>query len=210
MNIYTLYGFILPYFRRKRMRIFEEIFHPDQKTTILDVGGGLMNWILIGCRSRITILNIKLPMNKKTAPENYDFVEGDGTALAYPGNSFDLVYSNSVIEHVGSSEKQKRFASEVSRVSRKLWIQTPARWFFLEPHFIAPFIHYLPKGWQKRLVRWFSIWGLLTRPNQQAVNDLVDEIRLLTYKEMKSLFPDCEIRKEKFLFMTKSYIAVRK
>jgi len=50
----------------------------------------------------------------------------------------------------------------------------------------------------------------VNRPNQQQVDALVDEYRLLDYREMRELFPDCEIRRERFLGLTKSYVAVRR
>ena len=40
---------------------------------------------------------------------------------------------------------------------------------------------------------------------------MVDYTRLLTKREMKELFPDCEIRTERLLFVIpKSYIAIRR
>jgi hypothetical protein len=95
------------------------------------------------------------------------------------------------------------------RTGKSVWCQTPAKEFFIEPHFITPFIHWIPKKWQRKLLRNFSIWGLMTRPSQDYVNEMVNELRLLSYKEMRQLFPDCEIIRERFLFMTKSYIAVK-
>jgi hypothetical protein len=209
MNVHALYAIILPMFRRKRMGKLRALFLPGPETRILDVGGLPMAWNLIRCPSRITLLNVKLPSTWKSAAPNFEFVIGDGTRLDYPDHAFDLVHSNSVIEHVGSFEMQKLFAAEVSRMARKLWVQTPARCFFFEPHLLTPLIHFLPKRWQKRLARNFTLWGWLTRPDGRKVDAYLDDLRLLTYREMRSLFPDCEIRKERFLGMTKAYIAVR-
>jgi hypothetical protein len=94
-------------------------------------------------------------------------------------------------------------------VGRKLWVQTPARGFFIEPHLLAPFIHWLPIRWQRRLIRNFTPWGWFNRPTAVQVEDLLAEVRLLTRAEMEVLFPDCEILEEKFLGLTKSYVAVR-
>ena len=210
MNIHKLYGLIMPYFRGKRMALFQSVFHPNPSTKILDVGGGLGNWYLIGCQSQITILNIDIAPQLADAPPNFTFVEGDGTALKYADGEFDLGYSNSVIEHVGTYENQIKFAREICRVAKKIWVQTPARWFFVEPHIITPFIHYFPKSWQRHLIRNFSIWGLITKPSREKVNGFLEEVRLVNFSEFKSLFPDCEIKKEKFLFMTKSFIAIKR
>jgi len=101
------------------------------------------------------------------------------------------------------------FAQETRRVGRQIWVQTPAKSFFVEPHLITPFIHYLPKKIQEKLLRNFSILGLITRPSQEKVKVFLEEVRLLIYDEMAQLFPDCEIYIERFLDFAKAYIAVR-
>jgi hypothetical protein len=88
-------------------------------------------------------------------------------------------------------------------------VQTPSRWFPIEPHLIAPFIHYFSKRIQRRLIRYFTVWGWLTRPTQHQITAFLDEVRLLTYREMVELFPDCSILRERILGLTKSFIAVR-
>jgi hypothetical protein len=130
--------------------------------------------------------------------------------LPYEDGAFDLAISNLVIEHVGTWENQQRFAAEIRRVARRLWVQTPARAFLFEPHLITPVVvHWLLCGAQRRLLRNFTLWGLLTRPSHARVEEFLDEVRLLTYAEMRELFPDCEIRRERVLGWTKSYVAVR-
>ena len=96
-------------------------------------------------------------------------------------------------------------------MGRRLWIQTPAREFFIEPHFIAPFVHWLPKRIRPFVVRWMTPTGLITRMSLEKSREMVDEIRLMTRSEVETLFPDCEIITEKFLgIFTKSYVAVRR
>lgn len=160
---------------------------------------------------KITVLNTDVFSDaiKAEYPE-FTCVAGDGCDLKYSDASFDVVFSNSVIEHVGTFERQKAFAKEIRRVGKTIWVQTPAREFPVEPHFIAPFIHYYPRWLQRKTARWFTIWGLTTKPTPVQIENMLDEIRLLTYSEMKQLFPDCEIRKEKFFGLTKSYIAIRR
>ena len=84
--------------------------------------------------------------------------------LPYRPGAFDIAFSNSVIEHVGSFEEQTRFAEQLRRVATGVWVQTPARGFPLETHLLMPLIHYLPLRWQTRLVRNLTVWGWLTRP----------------------------------------------
>ncbi|NIM61889.1 MAG: hypothetical protein GTO30_09600, partial [Acidobacteria bacterium] len=93
-------------------------------------------------------------------------------------------FSNSLIEHLGSRDRQAAFASEIRRVARGLWVQTPARCFPFEPHLLGFFVHYLPVRWQRRLVRHFTFWGLNSRPSQERIDRVLRETRLLDYSEM--------------------------
>jgi hypothetical protein len=192
------------------MRKFLQTHQPTAESRILDIGGYPNTWRDTGVQSHVQMINID-PINYTPAPglPPIDTDLGDACALPYQDNSFDIVFSNSVIEHVGTFERQKDFAREARRVGRKLWIQTPARSFFIEPHLLTPFIHWFPLSVQRRLLRYFTTWGWLTKPTQKQVDDLLAEIRLLNYREMQELFPDCTILRERFFGLTKSYIAVR-
>lgn len=201
-------------FRRARWALFAKDLDPKPTDKILDVGGTPASWIkseLTGLK--VTLLNQwqfpDLPNNNKREII-FTSEKGDGCNLPYNKNEFDISYSNSVIEHVGTWENQKAFAESIRKAGRKLWVQTPAKEFVIEPHYLSPFTHWLPARIQKRMNRWITLWGWLHRPSPQKVSDMVDELRLLSFREMKILFPDCEIRREKFLgILTKSYIAVR-
>ena len=197
-------------FRKTRMRKFLKIMNPCSNERILDVGGTNFNWRLVDCENEITLLNLTIPTDTEDKyPKNFSFVAGDARDLKYGDKEFDICFSNSVIEHVGTLDDQKRFAKEVCRVGKRIWIQTPAKSFFFEPHYLTPFIHWLPKRYQKKLLKNFSVWGLITRPTKKYIDDFVNQTRLLTYKEIKNLFPECQIKCEKFLFMTKSYIVIK-
>ena len=152
-------------------------------------------------------LNMSRPHN---VPENskWEFVVGDGTTL-HSDHSFDLVFSNSVIEHVGDLEAQKRFANEMLRVGKNLYCRTPNKWFPIEPHLIAAFIHWPPHPILRKLVRYCCIWGLVAKPSQQQVDEFLRTTRLLSLNEFKQFYPGCEIRFERFFGLTKSFIAER-
>jgi ubiquinone/menaquinone biosynthesis C-methylase UbiE len=189
---------------------FIKLIDPLPNERILDVGGTIFNWRLIDCKNNVVLLNLTAQTTEdETIPNNFSFVVGDGTDLEYDNDEFDICFSNSVIEHVGSFEKQEMFAQEVCRVGKRIWVQTPAKSFFFEPHYLTPFIHWLPKRHQKMLLRNFSVWGWITRPSQQYINSFVDQTRLLTYNEIKKIFPDCMILKEKFIFFTKAYLIIK-
>lgn len=207
-----IFGLISPLFRQKRLAQFEQYIHPSPHHTMLDVGGTTAMWEQSELHvAQIHVLNLFPRWLQRQKPTLVPLLPLVGDALTLPATNeeYDIVFSNSVIEHVGTWENQLQFAAEVRRTGKRLWIQTPAREFFIEPHYLTPFIHWFPKSVQRHLLRYFSVWGWFNRPTPKAVADMVDEIRLLSHAEMKVLFPDCDILEEKLWGMTKSYIAMR-
>lgn len=140
---------------------------------------------------------------------NFAWIVADGRHLPFKDSTFDLVYSNSVIEHLGNFEDQNLFAVECRRVGRSFYVQTPNKWFFIEPHLITPFIHWLPCGIQRLLLRNFTVWGWITRPTSQYCESFMNEVRLLGSNDLQRLFPDAEIWHERFFGFSKSLIAVK-
>jgi hypothetical protein len=206
MNTQRVFAFVSTPFRRRRMKAFETQFLERPMGQILDVGGTPANWRLIDSKPQVLLLNTG------TAPDNLDsqfeYIQGDGCELPFRDQSFELVYSNSVIEHVGTIEKQQQFADEIRRVSRRYYVQTPNKWFPIEPHYLTPFVHFLPPSVRRRMLRNFTVWGLIARPSDKKCDQMIADIRLLDVSQMQMFFPEAEIRREKFLGLTKSVVAV--
>ncbi len=201
-----IFDHVFVHFRRRRMVKFFLIFDVSPTDHLLDIGGTPQTWEREAASSSqfsVTLINTR--SNGRLEGGRFTSIVGDATAMPFPDNAFDIAFSNSVIEHLSTWEQQQQFALEARRVAGKLWIQTPARSFPIEAHLLTPYIQYLPKKVQHRIVRW-TPRGLLT-PDE--VHEIVDEVRLLTYSEVQQLFPDCRILRERFLGLTKSYIAVR-
>jgi SAM-dependent methyltransferase len=200
-------------FRPRRLKFFYEIFDVREGTRILDLGGGPHLWDLAQVLGlplpRVTILNIRPPGNG-SLPACATWVIGDAVSAPFDDFSFDVAFSNSLIEHLTDWDSQCTFASEVRRLAPNYFVQTPDRHFPVEPHFITPFMHWLPKHIQRLLVRHFTVWGILQRPNREFVESVVAELRLLSRTEMTRLFPDANIVTEKFAGISKSILACRK
>jgi hypothetical protein len=197
-------------FRKRRMRDFIAEFRPAAETRILDVGGTGTNWMFVPVQSEIVLLNVVAQSVEDVLSPNMRWVQGDGCDLQWGDDAFDICFSNSTIEHLHTYENQRRFAAEVRRVARSYYVQTPARSFPLEPHWLGLFIHWLPRRWQIEVARWGTLYGLVAKPSRAQVEALVDEYRLLSRREMEELFPDADVRRERFMLMTKSYVAVRR
>ncbi|AEN73886.1 Methyltransferase type 11 [Rhodothermus marinus SG0.5JP17-172] len=206
MDIHKIYLLFQKRFRPKRMGSFVQLFTVDSSTRVLDVGGTLLNWSFVKVKPQLTILNIHPPA--EPMPPNVKWVVGDARCMPFEDQSFDVVFSNSVIEHVGDWEDQRAFAREIRRVGKRYFVQTPNYYFPVEPHFITPFIHWLPRNIGRRVVG-LTVRNLLTRDVQKSV-ELFDEVHLLRPRDMKKLFPDAEIIFERFLGLPKSILAIKK
>ena len=192
------------------MQRFARDFALTAETRVLDIGGTPYNWELSPVRPRLTLLN--LPRAREDAPPDVQWVAGDGCALPFCDRAFDLVFSNSVIEHLSTRERQAQFAREVMRVGVRCYVQTPNRWFPVETHLLTPLVHYLPKLWQAPLVRRWTVWAAMTgiRGERQRfyLEHYLRDVRLLGAREMRELFPKAQLIRERFCGLTKSLIAV--
>jgi hypothetical protein len=196
-------------FRQKRMLFFKDkISRLPKPIQILDVGGNEQFWrnssLANDPNYEITILNLdEFEVNSN----NMISVIGDATDLAqYTDKEFDVAFSNSVIEHLHNRENQQKMAREVQRVGRFHFIQVPNKYFFLEPHYLLPFFNFLPKSFQYFILtktklsrgrRWDKLFA------KQYVNEIV----LLSNSELQSIFPHSQIWKERFLGLSKSFVA---
>ena len=200
-------------FRARRMQAFLREFPLSPKMRVLDVGGNPHIWSTLPAELRPRITYLNLPRAAEPDDERTNLVFGDGCRLPFADRSFELAFSNSVIEHVGSAEAQRHFAREVERVSQAYWVQTPNRLFPVEQHLLTPFIHWLPAPWQRVLVPHVTVWGMLTAAGhdqrQFYYKHYLRDIRLLTAPELESLFPDGRLIRERFFGWTKSLIIVR-
>ncbi len=203
MNVHRFYEPLLRHFRKKRMERFARLFGITENKTVLDLGGLPFNWELLPVRPRLTLLNLP---NSNIAADWCEVRKGDGCETPFASASFDVVFSNSVIEHVGDWQRQKQFARECARCGHGYYVQTPNRWFPVDPHTFLPFLHWLPRRWWRKIVR-FSPRVLLFHTAPAELADLAG-LRLLGRREMAELFPGAEIIEERFLGITKSLIAV--
>lgn len=204
-TIWDIYNPLLKHFRRPRMALFCRLFGISKDTRVLDVGGSQWIWELAPVKPKLTILNLYATNGAGGAK----YVRADGCEMPFADNAFDVVFCNSVIEHLGNWSAIERFAEEVSRVGRRYWVQTPNRNFPLEPHYLGPLVHYLPKEWQKRIFRYGTGLGLLTKPSKEEISQIVDELCLLTSRDLRQLFPRATIRIERFAGLAKSLIAAK-
>jgi len=176
--------------------------------TILDIGGTVEFWEQRGWAERddvqITLVNIKPPTKEH---KRIASVVGDATNLSdFEDRSVSVVFSNSVIEHLFDWEHQELMAREVVRVGRDYWLQTPNRWFPIEPHFQVPLWQFLPRALRVRILMKRQCGRRGPCATQEEAERLIDEIRLLTRTELNVLFPGAQIAPERLGGLVKSWI----
>ena len=196
--------------RSRRMRHFLELLDATPKPVkLLDVGGSIKFWKILGLAGRddieFTILNI-VPADDND--DRFRYLQGDARDLSrFDDGQFDIVFSNSVIEHVGGWEDQQRMAREVRRVGRRYFVQTPNRYFLLEPHFLVPGFQFFPVSLRSWMVSSFDVGWYKRIPDKAAARREVESISLLSKEQLRTLFPDASIYNERFLGLSKSFVA---
>ncbi len=183
---------------------------PDMN--VVDLGGTTEYWRRSPVRPRsVTVVNLTEP---GTSDEEWLVpVEGDacdaGSILAATGASgFDLVISNAVIEHVGGHANRVRFAASVRELSARHWVQTPYRYFPLEPHWLFPGMQFLPVAARARVALAWPLQHTRAASYADALSS-VQWTELVGRSEMAAYFPDSEIVAERVAGLTKSLIALR-
>jgi len=195
--------------RRKRFDFFKSLVATvPRPLRILDVGGTQAFWEAMSfCKEEgIEIVLLNLQKIDVSYP-NVSSVVGDARDLKQFGDQeFDVVFSNSVIEHVGALEDQIAMANEVRRVGKRLFIQTPNRYFPVEPHFLVPYFQLLPISARIWLVSHFRLGWSRKLTDKRRASEVVTSVRMLSKKELKELFPRANIARERFMGLVKSFI----
>jgi hypothetical protein len=192
-------------YRRRRFAQFLRILSVSPSDKILDVGGTTYFWAGSGLEQNVTLFNVTLP---DCRPVPYIWVQGDACQMSmFADQSFDVVFSNSVIEHVGNFGRQQQMANEIRRVGKRYWVQTPYKHFPIEPHFIFPFFQYLPDGLRIEVAKHWP----LSFAKRQGRDPTIDArtIWLLDRCQFQALFPEAQLEVETFLGLTKALLVYK-
>lgn len=190
--------------RLARMQAFLRLMRIPPRSRILDLGGTPYMWSLIDQKFQVTLVNLPGSFEHRDLGPGITCIQGDATDLSdvLPDKSFDVVFSNSVIEHVGDAEKQAAFAREVQRLGQAYWVQTPSDRFPIEAHTGVPFYWRLPSGMRRRLNEGW-------KRRLPAWQDMIAHTRVLTRRQMIELFPGSCLFLERRLGFEKSYAAYK-
>ncbi len=197
--------------RRRRFALFTQLLGGlPRPVRIVDVGGTENYWEQMGFAGEegvsIVLVNLR---ESKVKHGNMQSIAGDARILNGVGdNSFHIAFSNSVIEHVGNFADQQRMVNAMRRVAPRIYLQTPNRYFPIEPHFLFPFFQFFPLRARVWLLMRFKLGWYPRQGNLKDAVKVAKSVRLLTYNELRILFPMARIYRERFLGITKSFVVV--
>jgi ubiquinone/menaquinone biosynthesis C-methylase UbiE len=208
----TWHRFIIPIltrFRRRRGEVILQLYPELKSMKVLDLGGSIHFWFesgLIDYVGQVVIYNIS--KSEVDISDQYShlisFKLYDGLNLPEGDQSFDLVLSNSVLEHIPENYRI-RVVSEMMRVGKRGFVQTPALEFPVEPHFVLPFLHWLPKSIGRYFVK-ISPWAILAGRTSIQQDSYFSEVNLLSKRNLINLFPTKDIRAERFMGFPKAWL----
>jgi hypothetical protein len=210
LRLKLFYQFMHPYAarkRRQRSQWFVDVMNIQRNMNIIDLGGSPTIWEHISVPLNITLVNIQYEDNDRLHAERirqhkFQFIQGDACRVKFQSNSFDLAFSNSVIEHVGDEHKRAAFAGEIRRLAARYWVQTPSKYFPIEAHTGMPFWWYYPEGLRSTLKQKWSE----TIPEWTK---MIEGTTVLEWQELQRLLPESRILTERTFGIAKSYIAYK-
>jgi hypothetical protein len=195
--------------RARRAAWLSSTFPALAEMTVLDLGGRVTSWTDVPVRpAHVHVVNLE-PLPADLPPwAEADHADGCALPETIRSRRYDLVFSNSVLEHVGGYEQRRRMAEAIRELAPRYWVQTPYRYFPVEPHWVAPGMQFLPVPARVAVAR---KWPLAYTPGKtyEAAMRQVLTTELIGRAELRHLFPDATIRSERLLGMTKSLVAVR-
>lgn len=197
-------GSLTHHYRQRRTAEFLRRFPGLEDMRVLDLGGTAVSWQVLGIRPRsVTLVNLDPVAD---AAPWMDVVQGDACEGGF--GQFDLVFSNSLMEHVGGHARREQFAKVVQESAPAWWVQTPYRYFPIEPHWFFPLFQFLP--FQAR-VAVCQHWRTLHQEpvkDKAAAAELVSSVELISATEMRAYFPTSEVWFERIAGVPKSLVAI--
>ncbi len=195
--------------RRRRWERFTATFPGLTGYSVLDLGGTVEFWSSVpGRPASVHLINVEAPTSEVPSWIRADVADACAPPSGLLDPSYDLVYSNSVIEHVGGHARRAMFAERVRESAPRWWIQTPYRYFPVEPHWVAPAMQFLPLRGRALYARAWPLAHSRPRTFEEAVNQQLS-VELLDATQMATYFPEAELRRERLFGLTKSLISVR-
>ena len=182
--------------------------YASRSLRVVDLGGSPHFWQIISRQfhKNWTITTVNLTRQAEADFKICNQIVGDATRFT-DFSGYDLIFSNSMIEHVGGWAAKRRLAKNILASGKPYFVQTPNFWFPIEPHFLFPYFQILPNSFQTWLLCNFNI-GWFKRMTYDEAKEVLDYTVLLNRRDMRELFPAARIISERVLGLPKSFVAL--
>jgi hypothetical protein len=195
--------------RARRHEWLREAFPGFAAMSVIDLGG-TAEWWLRAAVHPASVHVVNIAREAGDLPPWLRASQADACHLpaAIRAGRYDLAFSNSVLEHVGGWDRRQRFSEAVHALAPAHWVQTPYRYFPLEPHWLFPGFQFLPVAVRAELACRWPLSHAPAASREQGLREAL-ETELVGRSEMRLLFPGSKIRLERVAGLVKSLIAVR-
>ena len=211
----SVFGKLSRISRNRKLKLFHKMMKPTKEASILDIGAEIDPSHVTSLqfiddypwKNKVTAINLSsehISHLQEYYPE-VDARVGDACNLPWEDKHFDIAYSNAVIEHVGSFEKQKKMAAEIMRVGKRWFVTTPNRWYPFEFHMRLPLVTWLPYNgylWAGRIISYDH------EQHEYTIGRRRNDLRLMTARDLRKCFPDSKVIKQRVTFMAETLIVV--
>jgi hypothetical protein len=196
--------------RARRWSWLVDTFPDLDQMSVIDIGGSVESWRRAPVRPKhVHVVNLERQPDELPDWAEVDYTDGCELPEHITSRRYDLVFSNSVIEHVGGHARRLRLAGSIRGLAPAYWVQTPYRYFPVEPHWVAPGMQFAPLAVRSWLAHRWPLVHSRPADRAEALNAAM-WVELVDRTQMRHYFPDAQLRAERFAGLTKSLIAVRR
>ena len=140
--------------RSRRWEWFGKTFTGIESMSVIDLGGTAEAWRRAPVRpASLHIINLEQEASEVPTWIHIDRADACKLPAHISSRRYNLVFSNSVIEHVGGHSQRQRFADTIHTLADTHWVQTPYRYFPIEPHWLFPGFQFLPLSARAKISR---------------------------------------------------------
>lgn len=209
------------YTRGQRLKLFNEFLGSiTGRVRLIDLGGTAAFWENWGLAQQpllhVTLVNDhhldKTHENEPITLPNIHNLRADVLTLSATDLAeYDVIFSNSLIEHLPGPQLQRQLAQAIIDSGRPYFLQTPNKRSPVDPHFPRPYVPFFaayPRTLQARLLSWSSLGSGSAAPSYEAALVRLSNYYPLTARGVRQLFPQARIVMERPLGVPMSIIAM--
>ena len=207
--------------RAQRLKLFNDFMKSvSGPVRLIDLGGTVKFWENWGLAKQplldVTVVNSheldKCHQDDPITLPNIHRLRADVLTLtAEDFAQYDVIFSNSLIEHLPGRQLQRQLAQAIIDSKRPYFMQTPNKRSPVDPHFPRPYVPFFaayPRAVQARLLSWSALGSGSAAPSYQAALERLSNYYPLTKRDIRNLFPQARVVMERPMGVPMSIVAM--